>query len=158
MEELLKLDRLLPVLILLYASIDGVSNLSTIGKSKGRKTFKDWVTKWMLTERPHLRCNAADLYAARCGILHRQTAQFDQEGKEDAIEIYYNVGEATPGPIYQVAKERGQNIVVVNVEDLISAFKMGMLACFEAIGKNENWKTEFDKKAMHFLAYIRYVE
>ena len=64
---------ILPALILIYSSIDSASWLSSDNEYHSvRERFQNWVDTWMLKKYP-LPCNATELYAARCGILHTLT-------------------------------------------------------------------------------------
>jgi len=60
-----------PALILLYSSLDIISSLNrpTHQLDTGKKVFMDWVDDYMLCGSTQ-KCCSADVYAARCGIVH----------------------------------------------------------------------------------------
>ena len=67
----------LPTLILIYAGIDSIAWLGAenVSGPVGVR-FMAWVDRYLLTAKP-LACTSADLYSARCGILHSLTGDSD---------------------------------------------------------------------------------
>lgn len=63
----------LPSLILIYSAIDTAGWLDSDERDATRRSFTDWVDRYLLSVRP-LRCSSMDLYAARCGVFHTLTA------------------------------------------------------------------------------------
>lgn len=65
-----------PTILLIYATIDILASLArpTNRPDTDRQFFKDWVTEYILSD-SQLPCNADDIYAARCGLLHTLTAE-----------------------------------------------------------------------------------
>src|SRR4051794_40413015 len=61
----------MPALILLYSCIDIMANLDLPRSlQEGRRTdFIRWAEEYLLEE-SDLPCSGAELYAARCGLLH----------------------------------------------------------------------------------------
>src|ERR1700730_17509716 len=58
-------------LVLLHSAIDIISSISrpVATVDTNNSIFKDWVNTYMLPN-SKLKCNADDIYAARCGLLH----------------------------------------------------------------------------------------
>jgi hypothetical protein len=78
-KELFERGQTTPTILLFYATID---ILASLARPRGqpdtdRRIFKEWVNKYMLPD-SHLPCNADDIYAARCGLLHTLTAESRQ--------------------------------------------------------------------------------
>ena len=65
-----------PTILLIYATIDILASLArpTNRPDTDRQFFKGWVTEYMFPD-SQLPCNADDIYAARCGLLHTLTAE-----------------------------------------------------------------------------------
>jgi hypothetical protein len=88
---------LVPALILLYAAMDGLAwlNLPDENEAVQRKDFEAWADRYFVPEmkaRGYREITAGDLYAARCALVHTQTAEthHTQEPKNStAHEIYY---------------------------------------------------------------------
>lgn len=88
---------LVPALILLYAAIDGLAWLSLRDESAlvQHKDFEAWSDQYFVPEmkaRGYAEFTATDLYAARCALLHTQTAETrntQEPNKSTAREIYY---------------------------------------------------------------------
>ena len=75
-QHVFTLGRLTPTLLLIYTSIDVFASMTRpvdqIDTHGG--IFKDWVNKFMLPD-SGLPCTAADIWSARCGLLHTLTAE-----------------------------------------------------------------------------------
>lgn len=113
----------------------------------------------MLTKYP-LPCDEADLYSARCALLHQQISQSDLSNKGEAKEIYYAWGNKKPEALQYGLDKIGQNdkIVAVKVEDLMWSFRRGMVDCMAEIDKDMNWKNIFESKSKKLLISISYEE
>ncbi len=94
---------LVPALILLYSAIDGMAWLSLPEQDETvrRGDFESWVEKYFM---PVMRIQgytdvtAEDLYAARCALVHTQTAEAllaRDPLKSTAREIYYREQDQT---------------------------------------------------------------
>jgi hypothetical protein len=121
----------LQALVILYAAIDGAAWLSLPdGREDVRRgDFKKWVDTYLcpeLTAVGYTEITSEDLYAARCAILHTQTAESkaSRDSKGSAREIWYgkggrigmvNMGTCTPRPA-----------VVLDLSKLFSAFRAAM--------------------------------
>src|SRR5665648_561516 len=83
----------IPGLSLIYSGIDIMAwfNLPITQQDVTGKDFKKWTGKYLLPN-SNLECNASDLWAARCGIVHTSSfkSKLSREGK--AREIYYAWG------------------------------------------------------------------
>jgi hypothetical protein len=82
----------LPALIVLYSAIDITAWLANDDTSAGvGKRYMAWVDQYLLKAKP-MSCTSADLYAARCGVLHTLTAESDMNAKGKARQIAYAWG------------------------------------------------------------------
>src|SRR6266851_5621988 len=86
-----------PGLTLLYAAMDGMAWLVLPEGTQEvkRKDFESWADKYFVPEmraRGYSDITADDLYAARCALVHTQTAEAlltREPVKSAAREIYY---------------------------------------------------------------------
>ena len=87
----------MPALILIYSGIDIFSSLALpIEKEDGtRQDFINWTEKY-ITGVENFGCDAIDLYAARCGVVHANTATSSLSRKNQAKIILYAWGNRTP--------------------------------------------------------------
>ncbi len=154
----IKKERIIPGLILLYSAIDSFSNISNRTSKTGREVFKNWVKKWML-EKSTLACNEADIYAARCGLLHTLISESDLSKKNEAKEIYYVYGKKQIEILQQVIDksiDKQGKVIAVKVEDLVSAFRQGMADCMDKINNDFEWEKQFSEKASKYFINYTY--
>ena len=109
----------------------------------------------MLTKYP-LPCDEADLYSARCGLLHQQISQSDLSNNGEAKEIYYAWGNANLEPLQNSISSIGKSdrVVAVKIEDLMWSFRSGMVDCMAEIDKDLSWKNIFEAKAKRLFISI----
>lgn len=115
-------------LVLLYSGIDIVAWLNRpVSKERAtRKDFIRWVDDFLLPN-PNIKCEAIDLYAARCAVVHSYSfsSKLSTEGK--AKEIYYAWGKANVNPFQNNVNRRYEkNATAIHVNDFLEAFKEGI--------------------------------
>jgi hypothetical protein len=140
----------------LYSAIDSFSFLTDRENKKSKQAFIDWVDKWMLS-RPGLNCKAIDIYAARCGLLHRQTSESDLSTKNEAKEFYYVHGPEPFEPLDKAIKNTfntRDKVIAVRIEELITSFRLGMADCMTEIHKDNQWDKEFRDRADKYFVLI----
>jgi hypothetical protein len=122
-------------IILLYVGIDSVSALE-VGKAS-RSSFKKWVDGYMLSKASKLGCTSADLYAARCGVLHNLSAESDlsRKGKGRPIMYAWGKGKAEDLACAGVLLQRPEQ--AIHIRELIDAFRVGVSDYLEELTKNE---------------------
>lgn len=131
----------LPALLLIYAGIDIMGSLGRpIGTKAGKnigKTFKSWAATYLEPEQK-LGCSAADLWAARNGLLHTYGPHSQLVRNRQAKRIIYAWGSADIDPLNEVIRERPDDIptVAVHVQTLFWAFVEGMHAFVAALGED----------------------
>lgn len=94
--DLFKLNHDESALMLIYAFIDRMAWLSVEDDSNGND-FKDWVSQFLLPQDKFL-CNADDLWAARCGLLHTGAVEARDTKKGRARKIHYCGGGVAVNP------------------------------------------------------------
>jgi hypothetical protein len=62
-------------LTLIYSWVDRLAWLSVESEYSSGADFKKWLNKYLFTETSTLPCNANDLWASRCSLLHTGTAE-----------------------------------------------------------------------------------
>jgi hypothetical protein len=134
-----------PGLVLLYASIDIISSLSRPINLEDttRPVFKNWVTTYMLSD-SGLKCSAADIYAARCGILHTLSLSSQLSRDGHAKQISYLNKQSGVDRLQKICDSKGHNVVVVSIYNYTHAFYNGILRF------TENLKTDAELRARVF--------
>jgi hypothetical protein len=154
-DEALSKRRIIPALILLYSAIDSFSSLANRSDSTGRQVFKSWVKFWMLKDN-NFALNEDDLYSARCGLLHQQTSESTLTITNKASEIYYSWGEVESKGLEFAINNSGKKAVAVKVEELISAFRIGMANCLNEIYLDPDWRKQFEGRTEKLFTNIEH--
>ena len=107
-------------LILIYCTIDILAWLTrpTSQPDVQRKDFISWVEKYILPN-TSLTCNAIDLYAARCALVHSYISEskLSREGK--AKQIFYVWGNADEEHLQKLIDAEGSyNAVSIHIDKL----------------------------------------
>jgi hypothetical protein len=87
-----------------------------------RGDFVGWVKAYMLPD-SGLKCEAIDLYAARCSILHSYTYESDLSKKGEAKPLFYVCGNLKAADFQKIVDKANLPVdaVVIRIEDLIVA-------------------------------------
>lgn len=127
----------LPALVLMYAGIDAMAWVSMPDdRSEGQgQDYRRWVDQFLLPD-SGLTCNADDLWAARCGVVHAQIMDSKHAQKNRARHFWYYVG---PQNRYLIPMNEGnqKNPMTIPVDHLVGAFKAGTARFFDAIEKDD---------------------
>lgn len=116
-----------PFLAVLYSTMDAAAWLSAdhLG-DVSRKDFEAWVNRFVLSG-SGLKCTAADLYGARCGILHSFSAYSALQRSGKARLVSYAWGSADSQDLEQLlGRLEVEGIVVVQLDELTNAFFKGL--------------------------------
>jgi hypothetical protein len=122
-----------------------------------RTTYKQWCEKYIL---PRLRTvegtaiTAADLYAARCGVLHTSTPLSSLEREGDAHQVFYQFQDKTGVNMLLNAK---QAPVRIDIGNLGLAFKEGGIAFLTDLKNDPPSQKLADDRAQHFLRWVTVV-
>jgi len=128
----------LPALLVLYAGIDIMAWLDRPSGQADvqRRDFITWVEKYLLTD-SGLLCNALDLFAARCGLLHSYTSRSRLSRRGNARQIFYSWGLAKPEDLQRRIDTVGTiPAVVLQLEELLNAFRRGIERFKDALLRN----------------------
>jgi len=116
-----------PTLILLYSGIDAMAWLDRPLNQPDvhPDDFIEWIDKYLLPT-SDLPCNSADLYGARCGLLHSHTGDSRKHRELKVKKLFYcrTVGGETIG-IIQFRMNEKFFPPHVDLDALIAAFTRG---------------------------------
>jgi len=108
-------------LTLLFGAIDQLAWVASDKETVGNEGFKAWVQQYMIDKNPDLLsgANAADLWGARCGVLHTGASESNDFRNGKARRIFYssNVGQV---------HAKAPDILVLSLEGLGIAFAAGI--------------------------------
>lgn len=125
---------LLPALTLIYTLIDAMSWIYRPENKNDstREDFIKWVNEFLLKD-SILECNAIDLYAARCGVVHSMTPRAKLIRYKKARTICYCWGNKSVEELNQVIslhEKKGRSekglYVAVHINDLFEYLKIGI--------------------------------
>ncbi|GJJ03432.1 hypothetical protein RugamoR64_39700 [Duganella rhizosphaerae] len=120
-----------PTLVLLFAAIDQLAWVAGDKETVGNEGFKAWVQRYMVEKNPELLsgATAADLWGARCGVLHTGAAESNDFRSGKARRIFYasNLGQVGPSD---------PTILILSLEWLGSAFAAALVWFLEDLQAN----------------------
>jgi len=104
-------------LVLLFAAIDQLAWVASDRETVGNDGFKSWVQRYMIERNPGLMsgATAADLWGARCGVLHTGAAESNDFRSGKARRIFYTSN-------YGQVSSNDPEILILSLEWLGSAF------------------------------------
>jgi hypothetical protein len=150
-----------PALILIYSAIDVAGWLSG-------QQFTAWVSKYLLPG-SNLDCTPRELYGARNGIVHNFSSESGASREGKLRQIVYSWGKADIETLRAMTKIVNLDLDVPNaatkgvkakftsviLEDLIAAFRIGLVRFFKEAESNERMakriKERSGKVLMHML-------
>jgi len=152
-----------PALILIYSTIDFAGWLYSDNQSV-RTRFTEWVDRYLLPGSA-LNCNSLDLYGARCGVIHSQSAASDlsKTGKVKKIAYAWAPShrsdlEKLIGLDVQIAKrlgvEKDPEFVALQVENLTQALCQGVDRFLRELATDTKRAAEISLKAANVLIEI----
>jgi len=112
----------------------------------------NWVNDYLLRAKP-LSCTALDLYAARCGLLHTFTSEFNSQRLTGARRVFYAYGASSVQDLQSRidSKNKSQEWVAVHTNDLYEGWKLGLTKFLEELEKNHAKKARVHEKADKFF-------
>ncbi len=147
-----KNERITQALILLYSAIDTMSWLDTPNPHTTATAFRQWVDQYLLPN-PRLPCTSADLYSARCGLLHTHTAESASTIAGSAREIWYWTGKESLDLLkYQAAGRT--DVTFVRFSDLVEAFADAAERFAMALDQHPTRAKAAQDKARRWLAWV----
>jgi hypothetical protein len=139
---------IVPALGLLYSGIDVLGYLGSTQTSATRKTFIDWSTHYLAGFLRVKGISGADLYSARCGVLHTGQAPSDMVASGKARELWYRFrGESH----INLLTNTPQPAVLIDIEELVTKFESAMDNFVSDVGNNPTLATQADAKAETFF-------
>lgn len=145
----------IPALVLIYSGIDTVGWLNSTQQFASKKTFRMWVDDYLLKAGP-LPCSSLELYAARCGLLHTLTSDFELSSNGKLRRIFYVWGSASVEALQRSITLTGNSnrFVAIHINDLYEAWCLGVLQFVESLEINPAKKDQVYKKADKFFTDI----
>ena len=149
-----------PALILLYSGIDIAGSLDSDEQSVQRR-FTRWIDNYLLLDSA-LDCTAADLYGARCGLVHTYspTSALSKAGK--ALEIGYAWKPDTAAELKKLVlrgaelkQHLGQEpmyFVAIQGDDLIESFRQGVVRFLNELERDPDRAAAAYAKSGHFIS------
>jgi hypothetical protein len=140
-------------LVLLYSAIDVCGWLASDSPQSTMSTFIDWVERYLLPAKD-LDCTSADLYGARCGLLHTLTPDSRLSRKGEARQIGYAWGNATVEALKASRDAIGgeHTFSAVHFNDLHGAWRLGVVAFLSDLERDPNLSEMALSKAATFFA------
>jgi hypothetical protein len=147
-DECVRRHLVIPSLILIYATIDVCAWLVYDDSQVGVR-FEKWCNSHLLLG-TNVTATGADLYGARCGILHTFSAESRKSVTGVAREVVYGWGTADHDKLQEItdlAKHPGY--VAVQLEDLRDA----LFNALDTLVENAKRSPELAERAGKWLAY-----
>ena len=142
-------------LTLIYSAIDTAGWLDAKEQFANRRTFVCWTEKYLLPAKP-LACNAIDLYAARCGLLHTSTpdSKLSIDGK--ARRLSYAWGTVRVQDLQRLIEltDKGQIYAAVHIDGLYEALRLGLVAFIDDLGNDPTRRERVMAKASKFFSEL----
>jgi hypothetical protein len=153
LSALVKEGKWLQCLVVLYSAIDTLA-WSTVPQGDVRRTdFISWVERYMRPQE-QLGCTAADLYAARCGLLHSSSAQSRMSRSGEATELWYATSEDRVPQLQGFAERKGANAKVVGITPLVQAFADGSQAFVEQLADDPSLEATVSRRIRAWLGFF----
>jgi len=134
-------EYLLSAVKLIYSGID---NLAWLARDHDRpkvqrKDFIDFVNKYLLPD-SGLTCTSEELYSARCGLLHCNTAQSDISRSGKARCLSYATGlSPEEGGYEHIRPESRDRHVMVHISKLYKAYNKSIDRLNQRIGQEADF-------------------
>jgi hypothetical protein len=113
-------------LVLIYSAIDTMAYSSLRpGDAQTRAVFINWVDRYLRFDGDQ-QLTGADVYGARCGVLHTFGVDSDMFRNGRCRQLLYRVGEGQSPVVY--APDHHPDSVVVNIHALRDAFINALVA------------------------------
>lgn len=146
-------------LTVIYSGIDSFGLLAAPAGvlDANRATYMQWCEKYILPRLKNFEATAitaADLYAARCGVLHTSTPLSSSEREGNAHQVFYQFQDKTGVNMFLNAK---QAPVRIDIGNLGLAFKEGGIAFLTDLKNDPPSQKLADDRAQHFLRWVTVV-
>ncbi len=149
---LIKANRYLQALVILYAAIDTLAWSTRAAGDVTRSDFVAWVTAYMDPTR--LRCTADDLYAARCALVHSGAAESRMSREGKASELWYATAPKSVPILEGMIRRKGIDAKVVYVTDLVAVFADGAMKFADELTAQEARRLEVTQRINRWLGFV----
>lgn len=137
-----------PALALLYSGIDVLGYLGSSQTCASRKTFIDWSTNYLAAFIGDRGISGADLYSARCGVLHTGQATSNMVASGQARELWYRFrGESH----VNLLTNSSQPAVLIDIEELATEFESAMENFVSDVGNKPMLASRAEARAEVFF-------
>lgn len=143
-----------PALILLYSAIDIVAWLAASEGATVEHAFTAWVKRYI---RPEIKlgCTAADLYGARCGLVHAFSSESNLTRKGRARQVLYAWGDSDVSVLRQMLTlVRMRDYVAIQLETLVDAYRRGIETFRRDLQERPTLRATVHAKATKFLTVM----
>lgn len=147
-------ELLLPGMMMCYATIDILAALArpqNKDESDGFD-FRAWVERYLLPD-SNLPCSAADLWAARCGLLHSFTPDARDVRKGKALKLLYVAGKVDESKRASVQFNIGGYTMIAS-QDLYNAITSGLERFMEELKLDDTLASRVMTRANEFLVKV----
>lgn len=145
---------LVSAVTLIYSSIDALAALTVpiMNSSGNGSDFKAWVKKYYS---PHLTASlsSADLWAARCGVLHSYSRHSDLSRGGSARSLVYRWRHVHSPNDHLLVKHIQEGAIVVDIESLADGLKHAVEAFQEEIERDPELRSRVDHHVAKLLCY-----
>jgi hypothetical protein len=145
---------LVSAVALIYSCVDSVSALTRDDPAQDTSIneFTTWVERYLLPN-SSLRCNAIDIYAARCGVLHNYGHDSRKRREGKALPLVY---EWRDGPKADADVPLPKKAEVIVVEELELALTKALNAFLEDVDECADLAKRVNTNLQELLCYIPY--
>ena len=151
--HLVKANRYLQALVILYSAIDTLAWASRKEGDVTRSDFCRWVSAYMTPE-SQLGCTPQDLYGARCGLLHSSGAQSKSSRKREASELWYATSANSVPKIQAFVQQIREGAKVLCITDIIDAFAQGVVKFSDEVSRDETRRRETEERIRLWLGFV----
>jgi len=145
---------LLPGLLLIYAGIDIMAWLNSPRSHSDaeRSDFIEWTNMYLLPG-AELACNAIELYAARCSLLHSYTAESRLSREGRARQVFYAWGTGRVEDLQELIHYVGtHSAVAVHISELFDAFCIAVERFKQALSSDPEQANLVHERAGRFFS------
>lgn len=108
-----------------------------------------------MLEKYPLPCTASEIYVSMCRLLHQPESEPSDSKKENNREILYSWDDRK-NPSNVDFNNVAENTVFVKAEDVVNAYRNGLIDCIEEVENDEKLAASFKAKAMKLFSSINY--
>lgn len=150
-----------PAITLVYCTIDFLASLESENPDRvTRKDYMRWVTEYL---DPELKfgCTAAELYGARCGVVHTLSSQSDLSRQGKAREVVYSWGNQQNAQELEKLRKlngRSETYFVIHANRLLDGVVKGADAFVADVNADQSRSDRVDEKMNRVLTLKRPAE